>query len=324
VTSIRKIIRRLGRNRINVAISLLILGLAAFTLYQVLRDIDVGKVVAALEAQSGRQILTAGALVVAGYIALAFYDVFALRTIDRRNVPFQVAAFASFTSYTIGHTLGVATLTGSVVRHRIYSVWGLNAIDIAKIAFVTGMTFCLGATFVLGGAMSYAPAAAGAVDGLPLWLNRLIGLSALSSIACYLIWIMPKRRVVGRANWRIVLPNLRFTLVQIAIGTADLSLITLAMYALLSANPIVGFPTVLVIFLTATLLGAISHAPGGLGVIEAAMLIGLPQFPREELLATLLTFRVLYFVIPLVFAALVMSLRELRLVARPPPPLPRS
>jgi glycosyltransferase 2 family protein len=324
VTSIRKISRRLGRNRISVAISLLILGLAAFTLYQVLRDIDVGKVVAALEAQSGHQILTASALVVAGYIALAFYDVFALRTIDRRNVPFQVAAFASFTSYTIGHTLGAATLTGSVVRHRIYSVWGLDAIDIAKIAFVTAMTFCLGATFVLGGALSYTPAAAGAVDGLPLWLNRFIGLSALSSIACYLIWIMPGRRVVGRANWRIVLPNLRFTLVQIAIGTADLSLITLAMYTLLPANPIVGFPTVLVIFLTATLLGAISHAPGGLGVMEAAMLIGLPQFQREELLATLLTFRVLYFVIPLVFAALVMSLRELRLVARPPPSLPRS
>ena len=53
-----------------------------------------------------------------------------------------------------------------------------------------------------------------------------------------------------------------------------------------------------------------------LGVIEAAVLIGLPQFRKEELLAALLTFHVLYFVIPLLFATLVLGLRELHLVAR--------
>jgi uncharacterized membrane protein YbhN (UPF0104 family) len=74
---------------------------------------------------------------------------------------------------------------------------------------------------------------------------------------------------------------------------------------------------VLVIFVTATLLGTVSHVPGSLGVIEAALLIGLPQFRKEELLAALLTFRVAYFVIPFLLAALALGLHELGLLARP-------
>ncbi len=319
-SNIAQTIRRgLGRKWISVAISLLVVAVAAFTLYRLLRNIDVGKVVAALQAQSPRNILIAGGFVVAGYVTLIFYDLFALRTIGRHAIPFHVAAIASFTSFTIGHSLGAATFTSGLVRLRVYSAWGLNIIDITKIAFLTGMTFWLGNAFVLGGAMSYAPEAASVVDRLPAWFNRAIGLSALFTIICYLIWLALRPRVFGRADWRIVLPNVRFTLVQIGIGATDLVLVTLAMYTLLPANPAVDFVTVLVIFLIATLLGTVSHAPGSLGVIEAAVLIGLPQFPKEDLLAALLTFRVLYFLLPLVVATIILGLRELRLVARQAP-----
>ena len=52
-------------------------------------------------------------------------------------------------------------------------------VDVAKIAFVTGMTFWLGNAFMLGGATAFAPEAASAVDHLPPWINRLIGLGGL-------------------------------------------------------------------------------------------------------------------------------------------------
>jgi hypothetical protein len=243
--------------------------------------------------------------------------VFALRIIGRRAIPFRVAALASFTSYTIGHSLGAATLTGGLVRLRVYSTWGLNVLDIAKIAFVTGMTFWLGNAFVLGGATSYAPEAASVVDHLPASVNRLIGLAALAGLAGYVLWLVPRPRTVGYANWKIVLPSWRFTLLQIGIGATDLILVTLAMYTLLAPAPAVGFVPVLVIFVTATLLGTISHVPSSLGVIEAALLIGLPEFGKEELLASLLIFRMIYFVIPFLLATLALGLRELRLVTRP-------
>ena len=88
------------------------------------------------------------------------------------------------------------------------------------------MTFVLGNAFLLGGAVTYAPQAASAVDHLPLWINRIIGLCGLFGIACYLVWLAPGPRAIGRSGWRVVLPNLRFTLVQIAIGTLDLTLVT--------------------------------------------------------------------------------------------------
>jgi len=316
-TIAQTITSRLGRSTISAAISLAVLAMAGAALYILLRDVDFGKVAAALKAQSVQSIAIAAAFVVAGYVTLTFYDLFALRTIGRHKVPYAIAALASFTSCTIGHSLGATVLTGGLIRLRIYSVWGLTAVDIAKIAFVTGMTLWLGNALLLGGATAYTPQAAAALDHLPLWINRAIGLLALSSIAGYLIWLAPRPRTVGRSGWRIVLPNLRLTLVQISIGALDLSLITLAMYVLLPPVPVVGLATVLVIFLTATLLGTVSHAPGGLGVIEATMLIGLAQFQREELLAALLTFRALYFVLPLFLATLSLGVRELCMLARP-------
>jgi glycosyltransferase 2 family protein len=315
--SSRFFMSRLGRSTISAAISLTVLAVASFVLYALLRDADFDKVVATLKAQSIGRVAIAGAFVIAGYITLTFYDYFALYAIGRHKVPYAIAALASFTSFTIGHSLGAAALTGGLIRLRIYSVWGLTVFDIAKIAFITSMTFWLGNAFLLGGATAYAPQAAAAVDHLPLWINRVIGLTALFAMACYLFWIALRPRTIGRARWRLALPDLRFTLVQTAIGALDLALISLAMYSLLPPNPPVDFVTLLVTFLTATLLGTVSHAPGGLGVIEVTMLVGLPQFQREELLAALLTFRALYFILPLFLATFSLGLRELYFLARP-------
>jgi glycosyltransferase 2 family protein len=318
VTSVisRAIRARLDWNRIGIAISLLIVMIAAVTLIRLLRDIEVDKVVAALQAKSIRDVLLAGVFVAIAYVALTFYDFFALRTIGRDAVPYRVAAFTGFTAYTIGHNLGATVFTAGVIRYRIYSAWGLNIIDIAKIAFVTGLTFWLGNAFVLGGGMAYAPAAASAVNQIPPSINRMIGVCGLVIIVCYLLWLMPRPRVIGRSSWQIALPSPRSTLVQIGIGVWDLCAGAVAMYTLLPPHPSVDFITLLVVFVTAILLGFLSHAPGSLGVIEVAMLVGLPQFPKEDLLASLLIFRFLYFILPLAFAALLLGLRELWLIAR--------
>jgi glycosyltransferase 2 family protein len=302
---------------IGVAIGLLIVVVAGATLVRLVRDIDLDEVVAALRAKSLREVVIAGGFVLAGYVTLTFYDFFALRTIGRDTVPYRIAALASFTSYSIGHNLGATVLTGGAIRCRIYSAWGLGIIDVAKIAFVTGLTFWLGNAFVLGFGMSYAPEAASAVNQLPAWINRVIGLSGLAFIVSYLLWLLPRPRVFGRSDWRIVLPGLRLTVLQIGIGVLDLGLGALAMYMLLPDHPSIDFITLLVVFVTATLLGFLSHAPGSLGVFEAAMLVGLPLFQKEGLLASLLIFRVLYFVFPLFLAALLLALRELRLAAGP-------
>src|SRR5262249_23997862 len=160
-----------------------------------------------------------------------------------------------------------------LIRLRIYSAWGLSVVDIAKIAFITGLTFWLGNAFVLGAGMTYAPMAASAVNQLPPWLNRMIGVSGLAIIVGYLLLLSPRPRVIGRSSWKIALPNTHSTLVQIGIGALDLGAGAITMYTLLPAYPPVNFIILLVVFVTAILAGFASHAPGSLGVIEVAMLV---------------------------------------------------
>src|SRR5262249_12328976 len=95
---------------------------------------------------------------------------------------------------------------------------------------------------------------------------------------------------------------------------ADLGFCALAMYVLVPNEPHMLFIDIAVIFITATLLGFASHSPGGLGVFDAAMLIALWQFDAEELLACLLIFRLLYYIMPFTLATGTLGVRELLLL----------
>src|SRR5215471_17930850 len=285
-------------HRMGVAISVTVIGIACYVLYHMLRGIDVDEVIEAIKETEPRQIALAALFVAAGYFTLTFYDLFAVRAIGHSHVPYRVNALAAFTSYSIGHNVGASVFTGGAVRYRIYSAWGLNAIDVAKICFLAGLTFWLGNAAVLGLGITYHPEAAASIDQLPVWLNRTTAIMIIVALVAYVVWVWTQPRVVGRGPWSVVLPGGPLTLLQIAIGIVDLGFCALAMYVLVPDEPNLGFIVVAVIFVSATLLGFASHSPGGLGVFDAAMLVGLWQMDKEELLAGMLLFRVLYYLSP--------------------------
>jgi glycosyltransferase 2 family protein len=304
-------------NTLVAAFSLSIVAVAAFTLYRSWRQIDVAVAVAALRSQSLHQVLISAGFVASAYLALSLYDVLALRAIGRKAIPCRTAALASFMSYTIGHNLGATVLTAGFIRYRLYSPWGLRVADIGAIAFITSLTYCLGNALVLGCGLLYAPGAAGALDRLPVTVNRFIGVAMLLALIACFAWLSSGPRRVGRARWRLVVPGPRTMLLQIVIASLDLVFGAAAMYVLLPPQPLLDFPHLLTIMVAAMLIGVVSHAPGSLGVLEAAMFLGLPQFNKEALLASLVIFRVIYFVFPLFIAGAMLGFREsLSLVAR--------
>jgi uncharacterized membrane protein YbhN (UPF0104 family) len=308
--------QRIGWNRIGVALSLTIIAVAGVVLYRILRTIDASEVVQALLTADLRNVALAALFVAGGYFTLTFYDLFALRTIGRNDVPYSTAALAAFTSYSVGHTVGASVFTGGAVRYRIYSAWGLTAVEVAKICFVAGLTFWLGNATVLGLGIAYAPLAATAIDQLPAWLNRGGAILILVVLAVYVGWVWRRPRIVGREDWCVNLPGGPLTLLQIGIGIVDLGFCALAMYMLVPAEPNIGFVTLAVIFVSATLLGFASHAPGGIGVFDAAMLVALWQFDKEDVLAGVLLFRLLYYIIPFALSLLILGGRELVLAVR--------
>jgi uncharacterized membrane protein YbhN (UPF0104 family) len=315
---------KVGWNRVGVLLSLTIIGIALVVLVHMLRDIKVDEVVVALKRTEWHNIAAAGLFVALGYFTLTFYDWFALRTIGRRGIPYRIAALAGFTSYSVGHNIGATVFTGGAVRYRIYSAYGLDAVDVAKICFIAGLTFWLGNATVLGLSVALEPHAAQPIDQLPPWLNRTLALVVLMILASYVSWVWTAPRAIGKGQWKVQLPSGPSTLVQICIGILDLTCCALAMYMLLPQEPNVGLLTLVVVFVSATLLGFASHAPGGLGVFDAAMLVALWEFDKEDLVAGLLLFRLLYYIAPFALALAILGVRELLISMRGGRRLPKA
>lgn len=309
---------RIGWRRIGIVLTVLIISLAFHVLWKMLRGIDLAEVGEALTETPVSSLVLAGVFVAFGYWTLTFYDWFALHTIGKKHIPYRIAAMAGFTSYSIGHNVGATVFTGGTIRYRIYSEQGLTLLDVARLAFVAGLTFWLGNIAVLGIGITIHPEAASAVDQLPPLINRVLAIGALCGLVGYVVWIGRTPRVYGQGNWYVTLPSRAPTILQICIGVVDLSFCALAMFVLMPPVPETDFITVAVVFVSATLLGFASHAPGGIGVFDAAMLValtsgkwGMPVFDKEDLLAALLLFRIFYYLMPLLISALLLAVREL-------------
>jgi len=110
-------------------------------------------------------------------------------------------------------------------------------------------------------------------------------------------------RPIRLFGYRLHLPTPRTAGAQIALSVADLSLVAAVLYACLPHASAVGYPHVLAVYVLAFVAGLISHVPGGLGVFDAVVLVGLSaRLPADQILAGLLAFRVIYQLVPLVGA----------------------
>ena len=287
---------------VGVVVSVVIAGLALFALTHALKNVDYDEVFGAVRRTNASTVVLALMLVATSYGSLTLYDLLALRTMGRTDVPYRIAALASFTSYPIAHGVGAVALIAPVIRYRIYSYHRLGVFDVANISFLTGLTFWLGNLTALGLSLLVAPDAISLIDFLPAPVNRWLAVALLLGVFAFLLWTWRQPRRIGTRRWPVRLPLGPVVLLQIAIGIVDLGAAALAMYVLIPAGLDIGIFRVIAVFIAATLLGFASHAPAGIGVFDAAILIGLGGEGRESLIAALLIFRVLYHFLPFVIA----------------------
>jgi len=301
----------IGWRRIGFALCVAVIVFSLTVVYGVLKNLQFEDIVAALRKTDAHDVIIAALCLFGVFAVLTAYDFFALRTIGKPNVPYRVAALSGFASFSIGHNVGAVLVTSAAIRYRVYSEWGLSALDVAKVCFVTGLTFWLGNACILGLAIIAEPGAASAIDGLHPMLNRGLAAAALILVGIYLAWLRQRSRTIRIGDWTLTLPSAELTLLQIAIGVVDLLLCSLAMYFLMPDEPQLAFLQFVVVFVSATLFGFLSHAPSGLGVFDAVMLVAFPQFAAGELVASILLFRLMYYVVPLLIALFLLGGREI-------------
>src|SRR6202161_3157347 len=191
---------------LGIVVSIAIAAIAIFALTHTLKSIDTHEVFEVIRHTDTSLIALAAVLVITSYASLTFYDLLALRTISRSEIPYRIAALASFTSYPIANGIGAVSLISPVIRYRVYSYHGLSAFEVANICFLTGLTFWLGNLTALGIGLFFAPDAISLVDFLPPRVNQWIAAALLLGVAGFLTWCWFPRNI-GTKRWPVRLPS---------------------------------------------------------------------------------------------------------------------
>ena len=247
-----------------------------------------------------RWLLALGATLIA-YAALAWYDRIALLHLGR-PIDWRFVGLASFTTYAIAHNIGASVLSGAVIRYRAYSTKGLSVAEIGGLVAFCSFTFALGVMTVGGVLLLCAPSLAGRFEGAPEWVGRAAGVALIAVPSLYAAGSLLHFPPFHLGRFRMVYPRPPVAIRQLLAGPLELLGAAGIIYFALpeAANP--GFIAVLGVFVASFSLALVSHAPGGLGVLEIAFLEGMPDAPQANVVAALLVFRLLYLILPFIFA----------------------
>lgn len=292
------------------ALGLAIFAAALWVLHHELKEYHLRDIVRDIKAIPAGHILLACVLTVASYAVLTGYDTLALRYVGR-PLAYRRVALASFLGYAFSNNIGLSVVSGGSVRYRLYSGWGLSAIDVTKIVGFCGVTFWLGFLTVAGAIFAVHPPGIPAKLHLPFGTTRPLGILFLALIAGYISLIVLRKRPITVRGWELHLPTIRISLGQIAVASLDWILAAGVLYSLLPASQHLSYPGFLGIYLLAQVAGIASQVPGGLGVFETLILVMLPEdVPSSAALGALLAYRGIYYLLPLTGAAVLLGTRE--------------
>jgi glycosyltransferase 2 family protein len=299
---------RVPLHRIAVAASLLIVSISLFFFVRTIVKLDPRQLEAAFAATGLDQIAMAFALSALSYLALTGYDGLALRHL-RVKVPYKLTALASFTSYAISFTLGFPLITGGAVRYWIYGPAGLSAGKVASLTAIAGITFWLGMGLIVGVGFLGEAQAIGEINHFNTLANQLIGLGVIGALFAYFIWVALRRWRAKPLVFDLALPGPTLTFGQMVLGVIDVCSAAGVLYVLLPQGHGLAFLTFCALYSFACMLGIASNAPGGLGVFEATMLKGVGG-SSEAVLASLLLFRAIYYLVPFILALALLGAHE--------------
>lgn len=278
-----------------------IFGLCLWAIQQELGRYSLQDVLRSVQAIPAPSLAAALVLVALSYLTLTGYDALAVR-FARCPLPYRRTALVACLTYAISRSAGFSALSGSAIRYRFYCRWGVSNWAIAQVIAFCGLSFWVGLFAVGGGLFAVWPPPIPTDLPLSEALLRQVGWLGLVLTAAYFAWSALSPR--GLTLWGRVVPRLPLSLAIAQLGLTLLDwLLAAGILALLL--PKVGYLTVFQAYLLAQFAGVFSTVPGGLGVFETVLLLILST-PADRLLAALLVYRLIYFLLPLVGAIAVL------------------
>lgn len=289
---------------------LLLIG-AIYVVQKEFRHLRLNDINAALAAMPLRILVIGFAFTVLSYAVLTIYD--RLGTIYAgHKVTYGRVAFASFCAYALSHNLGFAAVSGAAVRYRLYAQWGLTPFQIAKTVAFCSLTFALGG-MVLGGAVLFVEPTSVPFFGehLPRWALHAAGALLWAIVLGY----VTLSRILGRVRLfgqYLTLPGWRMAILQVLLATVDVAITASIFYVLLPNAPHLTWAIFLGVYVASYTAGLAANLPGGIGVFDTAILLGLePYISAADVIGAIVVFRLYYYVIPLFLAGALFAGNEI-------------
>ncbi|MBD9414130.1 UPF0104 family protein [Pseudomonas sp. PDM16] len=286
-----------------------LIGLAAvvfscYLLYKEIRTISLDELQDSLNAISLHNWLMAAGATLGAYVALAWYDRIAIAHLGKK-ISWWFITLCSFTTYALAHNIGASVFSGAVVRYRAYTSKGLVPSEIGVLIVFCSFTFALGVLLSGGTVLVCQPDLIKRVADVGPWLSVSIGLLLLGLVALYVLgsWRQFKPWTWGKLH--VEYPRLGIVGRQLLAGPLELACAAAIIYFALPGESNPGYLVVLGVFLASFSLALLSHAPGGLGVLEVTFLAAMPELPKADVLAALIVFRMFYLLLPFALSLLV-------------------
>ena len=269
--------------------------IAGYLLYLTFREYSVADIVQSVEAIPTSNMLTALGFAAASYLCLTGFDWTGVHYV-RNDLAYPKVALASFLSLSIGQSVGLAGLSSGALRYRYYAHWGMSAEEVTKIVLLSGVTVGLGMAVLSGVVLILNPADAAKVLRLREGAILGIGTASLLAVASYLALAAFVRAPLKIRKWTFRMPTLRIAIAQAVIGAVNFALVSACLREVMAATADVSYLKAATAFVLANLAILITHAPGGLGVLEATVRHVMGE---DASIGSLVAFRVIYFFIPL-------------------------
>jgi uncharacterized membrane protein YbhN (UPF0104 family) len=292
------------RKRILTYVMLVVgFGAAGFLLYHTFREYTLNDIIESVQAIPTVRLVTALGFAFASYVCLAGFDWAGVRYV-KNDLSLGKIGLASFIALSIGQSVGLSGLSSGALRYRYYAHWGMSTEDVAKIVLLSGVTVGIGMAMLSGIVMILNPGDAASVLRLSEGVVVAIGVACLLATAGYVAAAAYVRTPLRIRAWTFEMPTLKIALAQVVIGTINFALVSACLREVMAASADVSYLKAATAFVLANLAILLTHAPGGLGVLEATVRHVMGD---EASIGSLVAFRVIYFFIPF-FIGLPLSL----------------
>jgi uncharacterized membrane protein YbhN (UPF0104 family) len=289
-------------------LALAAIAFAAYLLHRTLRGHSFEELSQLLRSAAAPRMVAALGFALGSYACLTLFDFLALRYAGK-PLAYRQAALASFASLSLGHNIGLAALSSGAIRYHFYTRWGLGAGDVAKVILFCGATVGIGLGTLAALALLLRPDLAASLTGLPVGVVFAIAISLILLLITYLglcVFIRGRWRI---GSWEIDLPTSQLAAAQFIVGPLNFALVAACLHQALASLGPVSYPDVAASYVLANIASLIAHVPGGLGVVETVVTTVLPG---AGVVAGLIIFRVLYFLVPLFPGAALLAFSLLR------------